>query len=149
MVAGKSALRRRLRALPAALNNEVRLALERSANEVVAEMNALRPMPEIVVAWIWGAAPEGSLAVGRVAGASGGDLFITIYATATSGAFPQGFAALARWAEFGTAPRRQKTTGRATGRITASPYFFPVYRANKGRVRGRISRAVRKAARKV
>jgi HK97 gp10 family phage protein len=41
----------------------------------------------------------------------------------------------ARWVEFGTL------------RTPASPYFFPAYRSLRRRIRGRISRAVRKAVR--
>jgi len=36
--------------------------------------------------------------------------------------------------EYGTAPRRQKTTGRYTGSMPAHPFFRPAVDANKGRV---------------
>jgi hypothetical protein len=142
MVQGVLELRRQLNRARVNAEREVRAAVERSATEIVAGMNALRPIPEIEAKWRWGAAPRGSLSV---ASADAGGLTVTIYATARTSEFPQGFPDVARWFEFGTGPRVQRTTGRYTGFIPAQPYFWPVFRSHRRRVRDRLRRAVNRA----
>ena len=149
MVQGREQLRQFFDQIPTAIRREVADEMEKQANTIVREMNALKPLPEIVVAWTWGDEPQGTLKIGRVATAKSARLAITIYATATTTVYPKGFPAIAAWAEFGTDPRFQKTTGRYTGMIMANPYFFPVFRANRSRARGAITRAVKRGLKKV
>lgn len=143
MVNGVAKLRAQLNKVPNLVLEEVTAALEKSAREIVAEMNALKPWPEIQIDWTWGDVPAGSLSIGTVRGKEYGKISIKIFATATSSDFPAGFQALTFWAEFGTSERYHKS-GKYTGKITAQPYFYPVMRSNKSLVRGRVSRAVNK-----
>jgi hypothetical protein len=139
MVEGVDALRRRFRGIARELEKQLRPELEKQAAQIVAQMNAVKPLPAIQVEWVWGPPPAGVLNLGRVSrGRSAGE-FISIYATATTsrGSFP----AVARWFEFGTLNRFQDS-GKFVGAITAQPYFFPVYRANRKRVLGAIGRKV-------
>ncbi len=150
MVKGVDRVRRRLRALTAAFEQEIPDALERLATDIVKGMNAAKPIPEITVAWTRGAdIPKGAVALAGVADGDGSRVAITIYATASTTGVPGGFPAIARWFEFGTAPRVQKTTGRYVGQITAQPYFYPIYRANKKRVRAQVRAAIDRAVRRI
>lgn len=141
-----AAFRARMRRIPQAVQDEVRKQLEREAVKLVREMEVVKPIPEIEIGWTWGDAPAGSVTLARSSGGQAyGRIGITIYATATieGGAFP----AIARWFELGTKNRFTKA-GAFRGRITASPYFFPVWRANRSRVRGNLTRAVTRGVRK-
>jgi len=115
--------------------------MEREASRIVAHMRNLNDQPAIQIDWVWGAAPRGTLSI---ASKSDNDLRITIYATAKTKKYPDGFPAIARWWEFGTAPRIQKSTGRKVGRIQASPYFYPGWRSNRVRSKSAIKRAITK-----
>ena len=59
------------------------------------------------------------------------------------GAYPKSAAAVSNspedhLIEYGTAPRRQRTTGRFTGAGPAHPFFRPAVDANKGRIQEEI-----------
>jgi hypothetical protein len=142
VVNGVAQLRAKFARVPELVKDELMVAMEKSAKEMVSEMNALAPIPEIVVGWTWGEVPKGALKIGQFKGSDYGRIAITIYATAVESDFGN-FPAIARWFEFGTAPRQHKT-GKSTGQISAQPYFYPVVRSNKSRVRGRMTRAVNK-----
>lgn len=144
MVNGVAALRAKFNRVPELVRDELIAAMEKSAAEMVSEMNAIAPIPEITAGWTWGDMPKGAMRIGKFRGSEYGRIAITIYATAVDKDFGD-FPAIARWFEFGTAPRTQKTTGRFTGRIAAQPYFYPVIRGNKSRVKGSLTRAVNKA----
>lgn len=133
-------------AIPQKVKAEVVAQLEKEAEKLVAEMNALKPNRAIIIDWTWGDVPAGAVTLGRVGRTQFEKIAITIYATGVSNGKP--FPGLAGWFEFGTRPRVQKTTGRYTGQIVASPYFFPVYRSNRTRIRGNISRAITRGVRK-
>jgi len=124
-------LNRKLAALPDAAKAEIRPALEKSAQEIVALAKSLAPVDKgdlrASIGWTWGTAPKGSIKIGAVVS---GDLTVTIYA-GNSEAF------YARWVEFGTVKAR------------AQPYFYPAYRALRKRSKSRIKRAGTKAAKKV
>lgn len=118
---------------------EARAYLEAEAVRITAVMRALAPKDSGALAasigWTWGAAPEGSMVLGTVAASPRAGLKITIYAgnaatmvTNARGARFQN----ARLQEFGTKTR------------PASPYFFPVWRANKARVKSGLTRAIRR-----
>lgn len=145
MVIGTAALHARLQAIPAKVREEVRLQLEKEAENLVSQMNTLKPIPEITIGWTWGEAPAGAVTIGRVGQNETARVAVTIYATGMVNG--KAFAALAGWFEFGTKDRRHKS-GKRTGRITASPYFYPVYRSNRTRIRSALSRAVTRGVRK-
>lgn len=155
---GKDDLARKIRALPDAVKREIRAAMEKGANEIVAMMKNLVPVDSgdlrNSIGWTYGAAPAGSLVVKTIAGPD--DLRITIFAGNEAAYY-------ARFVEFGTqgASRGQRVadTRRGAGYTrksyrthpgtAAQPFFFPAYRAFRPRVKRRISRAINSAAKKV
>lgn len=138
-VEGAARVRRLLAQIPAKVQEAAQRSLEQSAEEIVQLMRRLAPRDSGALAnsigWTWGDAPAGSMTLGTVKGgkASGsiyGSMVITIYA---GGKVAGADAFYARFQEFGTRKMR------------ANPFFYPAYRANKKRVRSRLTRAIRKA----
>lgn len=131
---GQAALHRQLERVPNLILDELRPLLEREAERLVQEMRALVPVDEgrlrDSIGWTWGEAPKGALKIGTVKGKSYGTFSITIYAGDFKG---DKTAFYAYFVEFGTT-----TTG-------AQPFFFPVYRSNRKRVKAAISRGVKRA----
>lgn len=143
-VEGLARLNRKLtKRIPEAVYQRVREALEQSANETVAAMKALAPhdtgLLQSSIAWTWGNAPKGTLAIAS-SKASANGLRITIYAGG-------GEAYYARFVEFGTS--RHINGGLYAGSenpgMTAQPFFYPGWRLVKRKVKGRVSRSVKKA----
>lgn len=132
-VVGVQKLNRKLGKIPAAVREEVRTAMVRSAREIADLAEVLVPQDTGRLAgsigWTWGEAPRGVLSLGKVA--TGGDMTITVYAGDREAFY-------ARWVEFGTV------------KVAAQPYFFPAYRALRKRSKSRIRRAwtrgIKKAA---
>lgn len=148
MVWGVADLRRQLDSVPRYVQKAIKEQIEKEARKLVGWMRGLNPMPgTITIDWTWGDVPAGALRIGQVKDRKYSTISIQVYATATTEEYPDGFAAVASWAEFGTNERVRKD-GSGTGRIIASPYFFPVYRANRRGIRSNISRAVTRAVKK-
>lgn len=149
MVQGSAKFKRRMRVeIPRRIRAEVEKTLEKAAAEVVREMELFNPSPgDIRIDWTWGAAPDGAETIGSVAESADDDVRITIYATGPLLPDARVPISLAKIFEFGSRARRQRSTGRFTGTMPASPYFYPVWRANRRRVRARVTRAVRRAFR--
>lgn len=149
MVQGVNRLRKRLSDVPAKVRVAVIEELETQAEKIVRDMRGLIPARKggsgaavpIDVGWTWGAPPRGAIAIAYVGyrkpKAKDEKLKVTIYATG-----PNGFNAT--WFEFGTADR-VTADGGERGRMTATPFFFPAYRANRKAARAAISRAVTRA----
>ncbi|KAB0538470.1 HK97 gp10 family phage protein [Pseudochrobactrum saccharolyticum] len=134
-IIGLVKLQRKIGRLSKVAKQEIKQALEQSAEEIVSLAKSLVPVDQGAlrdsIGWTWGKVPKGAMTIGKVAEASlAGELTITIYA-GNSDAF------YARWVEFGT----QK--------MGAQPYFYPSYRANKKSTRNRIRSSVRQAAKQV
>lgn len=132
MVDGLKSLKRKLTvSIPDRVRKAVRDAMEKSANEIVAMAKSLVPVSSGAlrdsIGWTWGDAPAGSITLAQSAPTDGGER-ITIYA-GDSAAF------YARFVEFGTQ------------NVPPHPFFYPSYRLNKKRAKGRITRAMRKAIR--
>lgn len=131
---GQAALHKQLERVPALLLAELRQVLEQEAAKLVEEMRTLVPVDEgdlrDSIGWTWGDVPKGALKIGSVGGKSYGKLSITIYAGDFKGSKDKFYA---YFVEFGTVK---------TG---AQPFFFPVYRSNKKRIKARISRGVKRA----
>lgn len=144
MVKGLAKFKTRMRKAPQILRDEVVLSMQRTAEKVTKEMRVFNPLSDadIEINWTWGDAPPGSIKIGKVGAREYEKIAITIYARSPSGS---GFNAA--WFEFGTAERFHKS-GKSTGRITAQPFFYPVYRANKSRIKSTIRAAVRRAVKK-
>lgn len=172
---GLDRLNRKLQQLPPRAEREIRLAMEKGADEVVSLAKSLAPLgpasgvkssnnPGALrdsIGWVWGSkAPKGSVSLGSVTNGSGrrsGDLVITIFAGNDEAFY-------ARWVEFGTRPhiinaknapvmsRGGVNFGRTVshpGASTANAFFFPAYRAMRKRIKSRISRAINKSVRDV
>lgn len=149
-VVGLERLNRKLRALPKAVEEEISKAMEQSANEIVAFAKSLAPVDDgdlqMSIGWTWGDAPKGAMVLGKVrsSGRGAGNLQITVYAGG-------GDAFYARFVEFGTAPHINggRFAGSDNPGTSAQPFFYPAYRATRKRAKGRITRAVNKAAKRV
>lgn len=137
-IIGLENLRRKLKAMPQRIEAQIRAALEKSADEIVAMAKALVPVDSGAlrdsIGWTWGDPPSGAMVLGT---AKEGEMRITIYAGTRDKKLGDADAFYARFVEFGT----QK--------MSAQPFFYPSYRANKKRARGRITRAINKAVKEV
>lgn len=131
-VQGLNSLLKKMELVPQRVLEAARTALEQNAEEMVAMMRRLVPRDKGDLArsigWTWGDAPAGTMTLGRVkgSGAAYSSMTITIYAGG-------GKAFYAWWQEVGTK------------NMPASPFFFPAYRALKGKAKSRVTRAMRKA----
>lgn len=147
---GIDRLRKKLRAFPDAVKVEIRQAMEQSANEIVALAKSLAPVDsgdlQMSISWTWGEAPKGAIVLGRVkSGATAsGNMKITVFAGG-------GDAYYARMIEFGTAPHLNggRFAGSKHPGSAAQPFFYPAYRAVRKRAKGRVTRAVNKAAKRI
>lgn len=147
MVTGVAELERKLtKVFPALVQRRVEEAMKDAVRAVVDDMEAAAPVyvgSEIKrsdgsairpgalrdsIGWKWGDAPKGTVSLGSVqTGLKDKEASkITIYAGDREAFY-------ARWVEFGT----RKWAG--------NPFFFRVWRNHRARVRGRITRAIRKA----
>lgn len=158
-VKGLSRLQRKLKALPAAVKEDIAKAMEQGAQEIVELAQRLVPIGDMnlyeSINWTWGDPPAGSITIGRSRRNPGDGLKITVYAG-------DDYAFYARWVEFGTQPhntakgggtvsgKKQLAGGGGLGHpgSRAQPFFFPAFRASRKRVRSRITRATNNAARK-
>jgi HK97 gp10 family phage protein len=158
-VKGLSSLQRKLSALPDAVKEQISKAMEAGAQDIVDLAQRLVPIDEMVlyesIGWTWGNPPKGSISLGRSKRRPGDGLRITVYAGNDKAFY-------ARWVEFGTNPhnvasgggtkagKRSLASGGGLGHpgSSAKPFFFPAYRANRKRVRARITRATNAAAKK-
>lgn len=131
MVEGLAKFEARWKRIPQNALINVRAAMEEAATDIVEEMWSRAPQGATgrvgaSIGWTWGDAPAGSFTIGKVGGKEYSSLKITIYAGG-------GDAFYAKFHEFGTV------------KMSANPFFFPVWRARRKRVKGRISRAISKA----
>lgn len=130
LVKGLAEFNRRWAAVPKAVRVNTRAVMEDQANKIVDEMYTLAPQDTGDLAgsisWTWGEAPKGTLVIGTVGGQDYGALRITIYAGGDDAFY-------ARFQEFGTR------------KMPANPFFFPVWRVRKRRVKSAITREINKA----
>jgi len=146
-IQGLDRLNRKLRALPAVAQRRIRQAMEQGADEIVTMMKSLCPADSgdlrNSIAWTWGQAPKGALTLAKVT-QTGGENTLTVYAGNAEAFY-------ARWVEFGTAPHSAGGlfAGSTIPAVPASPFFFVSFRANRRKVKSRITRAINKAAKDV
>ena len=145
-IAGMPRLIRKLKVLPDVARQEIRLAMGREADEVVAMMKRLAPSDSGAlrksIGWGWGNdVPKGAMALATV---GKGDLTITIYAGNEDAWY-------ARLVEFGTAPHivGGLFAGAEHPGTAAQPYFYASFRAMRKKLRLAIRKASREAAIKV
>jgi HK97 gp10 family phage protein len=133
MVEGLARFNARWAAIPERVREEVTRAMETVAPLIVADMRRLAPKGDTLrvassINWTWGDAPAGTMVLGSFGAKGGknvdyGTLRITFYAAG-------GAAFYGKFHEFGTR------------KMTASPFFYPVWRVWKRRVRSRIRSAI-------
>jgi HK97 gp10 family phage protein len=146
-IKGLTELQRKLARLPDNVKIRIRAAMEAGAEEIVAMMKSLVAVDSgdlrDSIAWTWGRAPKGAMTIGKVE-STGGDLTITIYAGNDKAYY-------SRFVEFGTASHTAggMFAGATIPAVAASPFFFVSYRANRKRVKSRITRAINTAAKEV
>lgn len=139
---GLAKLQRKLERMPAIAKDNIRAEMEKAANEIVAMMKSLAPVLKEPdprrragalrdsIGWTWGKAPKYSSVVAAVKSSIGGDLTLTIYAGNSEVRY-------AHLLEFGTY------------KMSAQPFFYVSWRANRRSARRRVRKAVRDAARQV
>lgn len=121
-------------------------ALAQGADEIVADMKRLAPKKtgdlrqSIVQTWGGGKVRYSSMSANTMEGAADPDLNVRISAG-------NDLVRYAHLVEFGTAPHINggKFAGSRHPGAQPKPFFFPAWRANKKRVRARITRATNKA----
>lgn len=133
MVKGLTEFNRRWSAIPVNVRKAARDTLEQNANEIVADMKRFAPVRDEFggtlrdsINWTWGDAPEGAMVIGTVGGKDYSTLRITIYAGGADAFY-------AVFQEFGTKD------------MPANPFFYPVWRTRKRRVKSRLTRNINKA----
>ena len=130
MAQGIAALNKKLKVdLPKRVEEALKPAMEKSAEELVSMMKRLVPVDrgdlQMSISWTWGDAPEGAVVVAE-SGEDSRGLKITVYAGSKAAYY-------ARWVEFGTKEQ------------PAHPFFFPAYRSLRKRIKSRTTRAMKKA----
>lgn len=129
-VSGIAQMKAKLSRMPAVIESRARDAMEKGADEIVAMMKRLVHVEHgdlrDSIGWNWDSNPAGTKILGTARSRTDGGLRLVIYAGDDKAFY-------ARMQEFGT----QK--------MAANPYFFVSYRANKARVKRRITVASRAA----
>lgn len=132
-IQGKERFLRRLDRMPAVMRDEVRKALDVSAQEATDLMRRFAPVRtgrlKSSIGHRFGRAPKGTLSSAVREAKADHDLLVTMYAGG-------GEAYYAAFQEFGTRE------------MAAQPFFFPAYRLARKRAKARLSRALRKGAKK-
>lgn len=138
---GVDNIKRRFAALPDRVKAAAIDEMEARAEELVEEMRRYVPRDSGDLAksigWTWGEAPRGAVLVAKGSNeGSYGTLRITIYAGSKAAYY-------ARYVEFGTRPHTTPRGAHPGSR--ARPFFFPVYRKNKRRIKSGVTRAINRA----
>lgn len=130
-IVGLEAFKKKMKELPKAAEAEIRLAMEKSADEIVAMMKSLVPVDagdlRDSIGWTWGDKPKYSQAFVKT---TQGGMTLTIFAGNSKVRY-------AHIVEFGAQ------------HMAAHPFFFSSFRFLQKRAKSRITRAINKAAKKV
>lgn len=156
-IQGRERLLKKMKALPGEVRSAIKQALAEGADEITDMQKRLAPVSatgshgnapgalrdSIVQTWGGGKVRYSSL-TGNSGAAGDPDLSVRISAGNSKVRY-------AHMIEFGTAPHINagKFAGTQHPGTAAQPFFFPVYRALRKRVKSRITRATTKAAKKV
>lgn len=138
MVMGRAGLKRRFAEIPERIKREVEAELDVVGSQLVAEMESLAPRRggDLVksIGFDRGSRKNGALGISALkSGTAVGRIGITVFAGRGLGDRKNNHAF---YQEFGTKE------------MPANPYFFPVWRSNRARVKARLSRAVTRAFKK-
>lgn len=141
-ILGLAKLDRKLKRLPTVARTAIRSAMEQGADEMVALAKSLVPVDSGAlrdsIGWTWGKAPKGAMTLAKLTSNNlAADLTLTIFVGSRDKSLGDRDAYYARWVEFGTI------------NMPAQPYFYVSWRALKKRIRGRVTRSMNKAAKKV
>jgi HK97 gp10 family phage protein len=138
-------LLKKMAAMPPAVRSAVKQALAQGADDVTDAMKRLVPVDsgklQGSIRQTWGGRKVAYASLSGAASASGDpELTVTISAGDSGVRY-------AHLVEFGTAPHINggRFAGSRHPGAAAKPFFYPAYRANKRRVKARISRATTKA----
>lgn len=147
-ISGRSALLRKLATLPEAARQEIGKAIKTSADEIVSAQKRQAPkrtgaLAASIVASTGANVPKYA-SVGLTGSGQAGDPDLTVVISAGNTRVRY-----AHLVEFGTAPHENKGLFEGSQHPGAkpAPFFYPVYRAYRKRVKSRITRATRKSAR--
>ena len=137
MVQGLDRLKRKLTVtIPARVRDRTRKAMEKGANELVAMMKHFAPVDDgdlrDSISWTWGDAPKGAFVFAKSEPNDAGER-ITVYAGGTNSRGVDVYWHF--WQEFGTRHH------------PPSPYFYPSWRTLRRRIKGRITREIKKGVR--
>jgi HK97 gp10 family phage protein len=136
-----------MRSIPVIVEPAVRAELEKIAGDMVKQMRSLvaKRYGKLAASidYTFDKPPKGSLTIGRVGGGGKGSLVVTIFAGDREAFY-------ARFVEFGTRPHSLAGPGaEGDGALhpgaKAQPFFYPVFRANKKKVKPRIRAILRRA----
>lgn len=139
---GRARLERRLNAIPKATKDFVKKDMEQIAQQIVDRMKAIVPVDTGAlrdsIGWTWGRPPKGSTAFAVAKNTLGSEMTLTIYAGNE--------ATLVRSAN-GRRPYLQKAwiVEFGTSRTPAQPYFRPVWKTERKRVKGKVRSSVKKS----
>ena len=138
-------LLRKMAAMPPAVRSAIKQALAQGADEITDDMKRLAPKKtgklRESIRQTWGGVKVRYSSLAGTAGEAGDpDLSVRISAGDSGVRY-------AHLVEFGTAPHLNGglLAGSRHPGTSPQPFFFPAYRANKRRVKSRISRATTKA----
>jgi hypothetical protein len=148
-IANRERMLKKMAALPKSVREALKKTLQQNADELVALQKRLAPfdsgdlLESIVQTW-GGAAPSYSSLRDTKAGEGDPDLSVTISAGNSKVRY-------AHLVEFPTASHVNagKFPGTQHPGTTGTPFFYPPYRALKRRMKGRLTRSARKAARDI
>lgn len=148
-IRGRDLILAKMAAMPPAVRSAVKQALAQGADETQADMKRLAPKKtgaladSIVQTWGGGKVRYSSLS-GDTGSAGDPDLSVRISAGNSKVRY-------SHLVEFGTAPHKNGGLFDGTDHPGTSPqpFFYPAYRANRKRVRSRMSRAASKALKQI
>jgi HK97 gp10 family phage protein len=149
-VEGLDRLRKKLKAFPAVVKPEIRAAIAKAANDIVAMQKRLVPVKtgglKDSIQWSWATQDPPAYATLKSGTSIKGDPETTAIITAGNEKVRR-----AHLVEFGTAPHINAgiMAGTKHPGTNPQPFFYPPFRARKKAAKSGISRAVTKAAKRV
>lgn len=143
---GRARLERQIQALPKALRDLLKADMEKYAQQFVDKLKTVVPVDtgelRDSIGWTWGCAPKKSTALATAKSSLGSGLTITIYAGNES--------TLVKSAK-GRRPYLQKAwiVEFGTSKMPARPYFRPLWKLERRKIRSKMKRAATRAIKKV